>query len=138
MSGVTTRRRVIAAAATVMVPAACAPARAASPHGAWLAEDIAGATVPAGVATTLEIAADGAVSGSGGCNRYRGRAELGAGTIAFSPLAATRMACPGPAMEQEGRFFAALAAARRFRIEDGRLVLSAEDGSVVARLRRAG
>jgi putative lipoprotein len=132
----TTRRAVLAAAAVL----ATSPSLASEPgttQGAWVAEEIAGAAV-AGGAATLEIGADGAVSGSGGCNRYRGRAEIAAGTIAFSPLAATRMACPGAAMEQEGRFLAALAAARRFRIEDGRLVLSGEDGAVVARLRRAG
>lgn len=132
----TTRRAVLAAGAML----AATPGLASEPttaQGAWVAEEIGGAAVAEGVATTLEVGADGAVSGSGGCNRFRGRAELGAGTIAFSPLASTRMACPGPAMEQEGRFFAALAAARRFRIEGGRLVLSAEDGSVLARLGRA-
>jgi putative lipoprotein len=107
-------------------------AQPASPVGAWRAEDIRGEPIAPGVDSTLEIAPDGAVTGSGGCNRYRGRATLGEGTIAFSPLAATRMACPGPAMAQEQRFFAALAAARAFRIADGALLLLADDGAMLA------
>ncbi len=133
----TSRRAVLVAASALAATPGCA-AEPASPHGAWVAEEIGGAAVAADVASTLTIGTDGAVSGSGGCNRYRGRAEIASGTIAFSPLATTRMACPGPAMEQEGRFLAALVAARRFRIEGGRLMLSAEDGGVLARLGRAG
>jgi putative lipoprotein len=121
-----------------MHTAACVQPTAASPHGAWVAEEIGGAAAVAGVSSTLELAADGALSGSGGCNRYRGRAEIGDGRISFSPIAATRMACPGPAMEQEGRLFAALAAARRFAIAGGRMTLQAEDGTALARFRRAG
>jgi heat shock protein HslJ len=129
-------RRILSVGALAMTAAHACSAGPASPVGAWTASEIAGAPSAPGVTTTLEIAADGTVSGSGGCNRYRGRAALGDGTIAFSPLAATRMACPGPAMEQEQRLFAAFAAARRFRADSAALLLLAEDGAVVARFSR--
>jgi len=46
---------------------------------------------------------DGArVSGFGGCNRYTGEVEEKAlGAITIGALAATKMACPAPAMEIE-------------------------------------
>jgi heat shock protein HslJ len=137
MRGAATRRLMLAAAVAFVAQPGFA-SEPGSAQGAWVAVEIGGAAVAEGVASTLEIGADGAVSGSGGCNRYRGRAEIAAGTITFSPLAATRMACPGAAMAQEQRFFAALAAARRFRVDAGRIVLLAEDGSMLALLRRAG
>jgi putative lipoprotein len=135
MSAAPSRRRLIALAAVMLAPA-CAQATAASPYGAWVAEEIGGVVAAAGVSSTLELAADGALSGSGGCNRYRGRAEIGDGTISISQIAATRMACHGPAMEQEARLFAALAAARRFSIAGERMTLLAEDGTTLARFRR--
>lgn len=130
-------RRFLSVGVLAMTSAHACTAEPASPKGSWGAVEVGGTPADPGVSSTLEIAADGAVSGSGGCNRYRGRAEIGQGSIAFSPLAATRMACPGPAMEQEQRLFAALGAARRFRVEGATLVLIGEDGAAVARFARS-
>jgi putative lipoprotein len=131
------RRRLFSAGVLAMTTAHACASEPPSPTGAWTAVEIGGTPVSQGVTSTLDIGPDGAVSGTGGCNRYRGRAEIAAGTIAFSPLAATRMACPGGAMDQEQRLFAALAAARRFRVEAGALVLLGDDGAVVARFSRS-
>src|SRR5262245_16033622 len=49
---------------------------AAGPIGRWLAEDIRGGGVIDRVQTVLEIAADGGISGSGGCNAMRGTATI--------------------------------------------------------------
>ena len=50
-------------------------------------------------------------------------------TLAFGPLAATRMACPEPLMAQESQMFELLGAVRGFQItEAGDLVLHAADG----------
>lgn len=119
----------------------CTPGYAgepASPQGAWVAVEISGTAAAPGVESTLQIGADGSVTGTGGCNRYRGRAETAGGTLSFSPLAATRMACPGETMAQEGRLFTALAATRGYRLEQGRLVLLGEGGTVLARFSRMG
>jgi len=113
-------------------------ADAATPVGRWLAEDIRRGGVIDRVQTVLEIAADGAVSGSGGCNSMRGQATIAGDTIAFGPLASTRMACTPAVMQQESRFFAALREARTWRVDPLRrkLVLLDADGKPVVVLAR--
>jgi len=102
--------------------------------GAWLAEDIGGGGVIDNLQTTLEIAADGKVSGNGGCNRFSGSATIEGDKITFGDLAATMMACTEAAMDQEMKLHAALAAARTYRIdaEQRKLLLSDAAGKVVA------
>lgn len=101
--------------------------------GGWLAEDIDGTGVIDNLQTTLDIAADGAVSGSGGCNRFSGSAKIAGDSIVFGDLAATMMACTDAAMNQEHKFHAALGAARSFSIDAERrkLYLSDASGKVV-------
>lgn len=102
--------------------------------GAWLAEDINGGGVIDNLQTTLEIGADGKVSGNGGCNRFSGSATIEGDKIIFGDLASTMMACTEAAMDQEMKFHAALAAARSFRIdaEQRKLFLDDAAGKVVA------
>ena len=102
--------------------------------GAWLAEDIEGGGVIDNLQTTLEIVADGKVSGNGGCNRFSGSATIDGDKISFGDLASTMMACTEAAMDQEMKLHAALAAARTFRIDAGqkKLFLSDAAGKVVA------
>lgn len=97
----------------------------ASAVGEWLAEDIAGGGVMDYAQTTLTIAADGAVHGSGGCNRFSGSATIDGSALRFSPLAATNMACTPAQMDQEQKFFAALGKVAAFRLDrtQGKLVL---------------
>ena len=102
---------------------------------AWVAQDVDGHGVVARVQSTIAFGGDGQANGQGGCNRYRASATLGKGTIALGPIAATRMACPPPIMEQEQRFFAALESVRRYEVDKGMLVLRDQDGA--ARLRLA-
>lgn len=86
-------------------------------YARWLAEDIEGGGVIDRLQTTLEIRPEGAVSGSGGCNRFTGQAEISEQTISFGALAATRMMCPPASMDQEGKFFAALDKVSQWRID---------------------
>ena len=72
------------------------------------------------------------VTGSGGCNRFTGSFQSGAGTLRFGPLAGTRMACP--AMERETAFLRALEGTRRFRLAGRHLDLEDSSGVVLARL----
>ncbi|HEY0274822.1 MAG TPA: YbaY family lipoprotein [Paenirhodobacter sp.] len=90
---------------------------AAGPSGSWLAEDIGGGGVVDRVQTVLALGADGAVSGSGGCNRLTGKATIDGDKISFGPIASTMMACPPAVMDQERKFFTALSATRGWRID---------------------
>ncbi len=106
----------------------------ASPAGRWLAEDIGGGGVLDRVQTTLEIAPDGGISGSGGCNRFTGKAILSGASLSIGPVASTRMACTPAAMAQEARFFKVLEQAKGWRIDPTRrkLVLLGENGAPLA------
>jgi len=105
----------------------------ATPAGRWLAEDIGGGGVIDRLQTVLEIAVDGTVSGSGGCNRMSGKAVISGSQITFGPIASTNMACAPAAMDQEGKFFEALSQARSWNIHTGmhKLALLDADGKPV-------
>ena len=108
---------------------------ATSPVGSWLAEDIGGGGVIDDAQSLLELAADGTVTGSGGCNRMSGRAEFFADGLTFGPLAATRRACVPALGDQEAKFFAALAATQQWQIDEtGKLILLGTDGQMLMRL----
>jgi putative lipoprotein len=127
----------IAVASLLFADAALADeASVVPPEGKWLAEDINGAGVIDDAQTTLEIGADGQVSGSGGCNRFFGPVTINGGTISFGALGSTRMMCPPAVMDQEQEFFAALAEVRSWRIDDttGKLALVNEGGTAVLTL----
>lgn len=113
-------------------PSAAGPA-AALVGPRWAVEDVPGAAE-----AHLVFTADGAVYGSGGCNRLRGGYRTsGADGIELGPLATTMMACPSPADEAERRVLDALGAARRWRVEGGLLVLMDGGGAPLLRLRGA-
>lgn len=115
---------------------AAAPAPAfAGPR--WVATEIGGRPVAAGVVSDLTFATDRSAYGTGGCNRFRGgwTAE-GPEGLSLGPLASTMMMCAGPKGEQERRFLDALGAVRRWRIEEGSLVLCGAAGTALLRLRR--
>ncbi len=79
---------------------------------------------------TMTFGPENAVSGSGGCNNYRtSYTTTGSGNLEFGPAAATLRACPEPEGSREGRFFIALDAVTTYRLDGGRLILSADDGT---------
>lgn len=96
-------------------------------YGPWLAEDIDGGGVIDRAQTTLVIAQDGAVHGSGGCNRYSGSAKIDGDKLVFGALASTNMACAEAQMNQEGKFHAALGKVASFRIDQQQRKLSLLD-----------
>ncbi|WP_439272578.1 META domain-containing protein [Pseudochrobactrum sp. HB0163] len=100
----------------------------------WLTEDIRGAGVIDYAQTTLNIAASGDVSGSGGCNRYFGKATITGETISFGTIGSTFMQCPPALMDQETKFLDVLKQTRRFSITNGKLYLLGENGLELARL----
>ena len=121
--------------ADILVKRVAAPAgEPLALFGSWLAEDILGGGVIDRAQTTLEIAEDGAVSGSGGCNRYSGSAVIDGDKLTFAPLASTNMACVGALMNQEHKFQEALGRVASFRLVPGQrklLLLDSEGGELV-------
>jgi putative lipoprotein len=121
----------------VMVQAAGAPAAAPATDATligprWALTEVAGATAE-GTEAHLVFDADGRMAGSGGCNRL-GASYVARGDGAFlaGEAFSTMMACPDLAMATERAVFAALSAARGWRIEGDRLTLSGPDGAVLA------
>ena len=96
--------------------------------GRWLAESILGGGVIDRLQTILEIGSEGRVTGTGGCNRFSGRARISGSTIRFTPLAATQMACTPAAMDQERKFFQALEDVRRWEVNRAHRKLALLDG----------
>jgi heat shock protein HslJ len=76
------------------------------------------------------------VVGNAGCNRYFGGVTDGetAGSIVFSAMGATRMACPEKVMTLESRYLGALAETSHFQFSGGQLVLTGGPESVSSRL----
>lgn len=140
------RWRLLVASAVLTLAAGCADgtkkesamsaAPGIPPDSTWLAEDIGGRGVIDNAQTTLSIAAEGGVSGSGACNRYSGRATIAGDAISFGPLAATRRACPPALMDQEQRFFDALATTHTYAIDGPFLMLYDQAGQPLVKFTR--
>jgi heat shock protein HslJ len=98
--------------------------------GKWLVEDIDGGGVIDRLQTTLEVSADGKVTGMGGCNRYAGSANIDGSAIKFLPMGSTRMACSPAVMKQEARFHSTLEKVTAWRVDQaqGKLVLLDKGG----------
>jgi heat shock protein HslJ len=113
------------------------------PGSRWRVEaivDPAGArmTVPAEI--PVDLAFDAAAlraSGSAGCNRYSAGATADGTRIAFGPAAASKRMCPGPAMDVESAFLAALGRVTSARLDGDRLRMSGAEGTAVLDLVRA-
>lgn len=105
----------------------------------WLAEDINGGGVIDDAQSTFSVAADGKVTGNGGCNRFFAQAEVKGDSIRIGKAGATMMACPPALMDQEQKFFAALEKAATYRIDgDGKLFLVDAKGVDIVRFSKAG
>lgn len=102
----------------------------------WLAEDIGGAGVIDYAQTTLAFPADGRAEGSGGCNQYSGPVSVEGDAIIFGQIASTRKACAPALLDQEQKFFIALAGARSFTLAGSSLILRDAAGRPVAQLSR--
>lgn len=108
-------------------------------EGHWLAEDIRGGGVIDLLQTVLELANGGTVSGSGGCNRIVGKANIAGDKITFGPIASTQMLCPPAAMDQEAKFLAALKDVKGWRVDPARsklLLLDVEGKTIVVLARK--
>ena len=98
--------------------AVAAPSAASLQGTRWLLEDLAGRGVLDRLQSTLAFGEPGRVSGQGGCNLFNGAMTLEGDRLALGPLVTTRRACEPAVMDQETRYLAALAGARRL-VRDG-------------------
>ena len=112
-------RPVIKTPTVSVAPEAATPSQSAGlSGGAWRLEDLAGTPAVPGVDATLEFLEGDRVSGNASCNRFTGTVKVSGTSIAFGPLAATRMACVSPpANAQETAYLKALNDAERFVLE---------------------
>lgn len=97
----------------------------------WVATELGGKPVDG---PTLAYTTD-RVSGTGGCNRFKGPISIEDDAIQIGPLAATKMMCEGKS-EIEAQYFAALEAARSFAVQGDTLTLKAEDGHDLVKFRK--
>ena len=104
----------------------------------WRVDSIGSVGVGADSRASIAIAADGALSGSGGCNRLMGRADIKGEALTFAPLATTRMACAPDIMQHERKLLDALQATRSYRLEGAALTLRDVSGAELMRLARRG
>jgi heat shock protein HslJ len=87
-----------------------------------------GTTVPKGVEITAEFRADGALSGSGGCNTYTAAYTLTGESITIENIASTMMACDDPKASAETAYLGALEKVSTWTIDGTSLTLTGPDG----------
>jgi heat shock protein HslJ len=109
------------------------PASAAGLAGSeWRPVSIGAAPWPDDSGAFVRFESDGRLAGHSGCNRFMGSYVLDGDTIEIGHLAATRMACPEPVMEQERLFLEVLEQARGFSRDRTELTLADPEGKVTA------
>ena len=104
--------------------AACAgqPAAPSLTGTEWRLEALGDSAVMERSQATLTFPEAGRVAGNGSCNRFFGSVRITQGHIGFDQVGSTKMACMGPANEQEARYLAALQKAERYELQ-GRTLL---------------
>lgn len=86
---------------------------------------------------TFHVDESGKVTGQAPCNHYFASAEIKGSALSIDKPGATMMACEPNAMTQEQAFFDALEKVAAFKVENGRLVLTAVDGRELLRFAAA-
>ena len=131
MKAVVDFRFAVAALATGLVGCATVSPTPASLEGtAWTVAAIDGAATPRTDAYRLEFR-DGRIGGKFGCNGFGGPYSLADSTLTAGNVAATKMACPGPADVFEREGFAVLAQPMQLDWQsESRLTLSNAAGSI--------
>jgi putative lipoprotein len=84
-----------------------------------------------GSPVTMDVTADGAVSGSSGCNTYNGDVTIDGTEVSFGPIASTMMACADDIMAVESAYQAALGDVNEGALENDTLTLSGNGSELV-------
>ncbi|ODT82958.1 MAG: hypothetical protein ABS76_05385 [Pelagibacterium sp. SCN 64-44] len=103
----------------------------------WVVTAIGGTPVLAQSKVTLQIMADNGAGGRGGCNSYFAETRFEDSPLSFGPVAGTMMACSEALMEQEGRYYDALARTANFARTGKSLHLLDSAGTVLVELETA-
>ncbi|RJF91413.1 META domain-containing protein [Sphingomonas cavernae] len=102
----------------------------------WTIISIGGTAAAGDRPGTLAFSED-RLSGSSGCNRFSSPYAQTGDRLSISAVTSTKMACPGPAMEQESKLFEIFASEVRVSFRDGdTLVITGGNGGQVV-LKRA-
>lgn len=111
-----------------------APAVSPAAIGRWRAEAIRRA--PSDFDAVLEIAADGRVTGSAGCNHISARTTIEGAHMSFGSIVSTKMSCSQAVTDHENLFLSALADTRLWRFDEtwDKLILVDAHGVTVLRL----
>ena len=114
------------------VPATPSPTGGSPVGVTWSLVELAGHKPVDGAPVTLAFADDGAVTGSGGCNRLSGTYEIDGDRLTFGEnMASTAMACSEDVMAVEAALLDALVQTRGFAVDDDTLTLTSDDGSTL-------
>ena len=98
--------------------------------GDWELVNLNGETVPDDIEITLSVA-EGNVNGRAACNGYMGSLVQEGTKVTMGRLGSTKMMCPPPLMEWEGRFLEAMREVSRAASGTDSLTLSDESGDTV-------
>jgi heat shock protein HslJ len=98
----------------------------------WVLVELPGGSdIPSGARATLTLGREGRIlSGSTGCNRYRGAYELSGGLLTLSVTGSTRVACGEALTGLEASYLEALRVTGSFRLSGSKLELLGESGTV--------
>jgi heat shock protein HslJ len=129
-------RPVFVALSLLAVLAAVPAASASGLVGRWRITAVAGVDALDAARTRAEFAANGRFASTVGCNRLATSATVSGAKLTFSPVIATRMACPGALGEIEHAYGAALEGVRGYSLAGATLTLRGEDGSALVTLER--
>jgi len=91
--------------------------------GSWRVQSIAAAPAFDSSKTRFDVAEDGRVSSTVGCNSIFGKPEIEGARIGFGAMAATRRACIGASADLETKYLAALNNVQTYRVDGATLTL---------------
>lgn len=113
------------------------PATATLVGSEWIAFAIHGAREVTGSKPRLRWVATDQITGTGGCNGFRGRSSANLASLQLGPLSSTGRACLSLPGSQEDLFFKALELTRKARLESDQLILMDDAGKQLARFLRS-
>jgi heat shock protein HslJ len=115
----------------VIFAAGCISPESESLQGNWVLTGMGSDNASIIGDITLEIT-DTNISGNSGVNYYFGKITVGSeGKLNISGIGSTEMAGPADLMEQEQKYYAALANASAYKIIDGSLIISDNAGNTI-------
>lgn len=104
----------------------------------WIATVVDGVPYMQSPRPKLRWTSSDALSGTGGCNSFAGRATMGPkNSLRIGSLVPVGKPCMTEPGAQEDMFFKALEQTQQARLESGQLLLLAEDGRVLLRMAKA-